>query len=144
MEIDTMGKVVVAARIENLGDVYEVEKRRLSASEVRSIDVADALADTGATMLSLPRKLIEQLGLRRVRTHMAQTATGTRSFGIHEAVRLTVQERDCVIEVSEIPDGCPVLIGQVPLELLDFVVDPKGRRLVGNPAHGGQRMIELF
>ena len=39
---------------------------------------------------------------------------------------------------------CPVLIGQVPLELLDFVVDPKGRRLIGNPEHGGEQMIEMY
>jgi hypothetical protein len=46
--------------------------------------------------------------------------------------------------VTEIPDDCPVLIGQVPLELLDFVVDPKGQRLIGNPAHGGEHMIEIY
>ena len=26
-------------------------------------------------------------------------------------------------DVSEVPDDCPVLIGQIPLESLDFVVD---------------------
>jgi hypothetical protein len=43
-----------------------------------------------------------------------------------------------------VPDDCPVLIGQVPLELLDFVVDPGGQRLIGNPAHGGEHIIELY
>jgi hypothetical protein len=37
-----------------------------------------------------------------------------------------------------------VLIGQVPLELLDFVVDPRGQKLIGNPEHGGEQMIEIF
>jgi hypothetical protein len=41
--------------------------------------------------------------------------------------KLPIQERDCVIEVAEIPDDCPPLIGQVPLEMLDFVVNPAGR-----------------
>jgi hypothetical protein len=36
------------------------------------------------------------------------------------------------------------LIGQVPLELLDFVVDPRGQRLIGNPEHGGEHIIELY
>jgi len=36
------------------------------------------------------------------------------------------------------------LIGQIPLELLDFVVDPFGQRLVGNPDHGGEHMIDMF
>jgi hypothetical protein len=37
-----------------------------------------------------------------------------------------------------------VLIGQLPLEALDFVVDPRGRRIIGNPAHGGELMYDLF
>ena len=60
------------------------------------------------------------------------------------AVRLTVQGRDCVCDVTEVNDACPVLIGQVPLELMDFLVDPSGRRLIANPAHGGERLIELM
>ena len=43
-----------------------------------------------------------------------------------------------------LPDDCPVLIGQVPLELMDFVVDPNSQRLIGNPAHGGVEMLELY
>ena len=66
------------------------------------------------------------------------------SFGIYGAVRLTVLGRDCIVEAAEIPDDCPVLIGQTPLELLDFVVDPVGQRLIGNPGHGGQQMIDMF
>jgi predicted aspartyl protease len=144
MEIVTMGKVVVSARIENLNDLYDADRERLSRDNVRAIDVNDALVDTGATMLSLPRKHIQSLGLRRHRTQTARTTAGVVSFGIYEAVRLTVQDRDCVVEVCEIPDDCPPLVGQIPLEALDFVVDPNGQKLIGNPDHGGQHMIDLF
>ena len=144
MEIVTMGKVTVPARIENLEDVYLAQKGELPAQEVRSLDVSDALVDTGATLLSVPRRLIQRLGLKRTRTRTARTAAGTVEFGIHQAVRLTVQDRDCIIEVAEVPDECPVLIGQVPLELLDFVVDTAGQKLIGNPDHGGKHMIDMF
>ncbi len=59
-------------------------------------------------------------------------------------MQLSVQERDCIVEVAEIPDECPVLIGQAPLELLDFVVDTAGQKLIGNPDHGGKQMIDVF
>ena len=58
--------------------------------------------------------------------------------------RLHLRYRECTVDVSEVADGCPVLIGQVPLELLDFVVDPAGQRLIGNPAHGGEHIIEIY
>jgi predicted aspartyl protease len=144
MEIATMGKVVVSARIENLADLVRSDAGDISADEVRRIDVHDALVDTGATMLSLPRRYIGQLGLRRHRTRTARTTAGVISFGVYEPVRLTIQDRDCVVEVCEVPDECPPLVGQVPLESLDFVVDPNGQKLIGNPDHGGQHMIDLF
>ncbi|MHC4401339.1 MAG: aspartyl protease family protein [Planctomycetota bacterium] len=144
MEIVTMGRVTVPARIENLEDVYQADRGALPAAEVRSVEVADALVDTGATLLSVPRRLVQKLGLKRTRSRTARTSAGTVEFGIHQAVRLTVEGRDCIVEVAEIPDTCPVLIGQIPLEGLDFVIDPKGQKLMGNPDHGGEQMIDMF
>jgi hypothetical protein len=59
-------------------------------------------------------------------------------------VRLTIQGRDCAIDVREVPDDFPVFVGQVPLELLDWIVDPKQQKLIGNPEHGGQHMLDVF
>jgi hypothetical protein len=44
---------------------------------------------------------------------------------------LTVQEHGCYVEAAEIPDDCMVPIGQIPLELLHFVVDTAGQELGG-------------
>ncbi len=144
MEIAVMGRVTVVARISNFQDAYQVEKGLLQREKVRSIEVPDALVDTGAMLLSLPNRLIRELDLTRQRSRTARTAAGVVSLNIFEPVVLTVQGRDCVVEVAELPDDCPVLIGQVPLELLDFVVDPAGRRLIGNPEHGGEHMMDMF
>ncbi len=144
MEIVTSGKVVVAARLENLQDALQAEAGKLPPEKVRAVEVSDALVDTGATALSLPRRLVAQLGLWCLRKRMVRTAAGTLSFGVYEPVRLKVQGRECMVEVMELPDECPVLIGQVPLELLDFVVDPAGRQLIGNPEHGGEQMIDML
>ncbi len=48
------------------------------------------------------------------------------------------------VDTMEVPDDVPVLIGQIPLEMLDLVVDLPGRRLIGNPAHGGEHILELL
>lgn len=144
MEIDTMGKVLVHAKIESLGDLLKLELGLHGPDQVRRLEVADALVDTGATFLSLPRRLIEQLGLKQFRTRKVKTSAGSITTRMYEAVRLTIQERDCTVDVAEVPDDCPVLVGQIPLEALDFVVDPVNRRLIGNPEHGGEHMIEMY
>ena len=44
----------------------------------------------------------------------------------------------------ELPDDWPVLIDRIPLQLLDLVIDPFGECSIGNPAHGGEQMIEMY
>jgi clan AA aspartic protease len=144
MGTETMGRVTVEAKVENIAELLLVERGQLSDHEVHRIEVKDAIVDTGATTLSMPRSLIQQLNLRPLRSRTARTTAGRATFHVYGAVRLTVQGRECTIDVAELPEDCPVLIGQVPLELLDFVVDPVNQRLIGNPAHGGEQMIEMY
>jgi predicted aspartyl protease len=144
METQTMGSVHVAAKIESLEDLFKVHRGLLPDEQVRRIEVTDALVDTGATLLSMPTRLIAQLGLVPVRKRQARTCAGTVTLQVYGTVRLTIQGRDCATDVSEVPDDCPVLIGQIPLELLDFVVDPVGRCLIGNPSHGGEHILDMY
>ncbi len=44
----------------------------------------------------------------------------------------------------EVPDSVPISIGQIPLEFMDFVIDPRSQTLTGNPAHGGEHMLEAY
>jgi clan AA aspartic protease len=144
METREMGRVVVEARIENMKDLWEVESGQRAANEARNVTITDALIDTGATGLSLPSRFIQQLGLSKTRERRLRTANGPRNASVYEAVRLTIQGRDCVVEVTEVDDDIPTLIGQIPLEWLDFVVDPRNQRLIGNPAHGGEWTLEAY
>jgi len=144
METPTMGKVLVVARIENLEDLFNAKRGLLADDQVRRVEVTDALVDTGATTLLLPKRMIAALGLEPVRVREARGIGGSVPMTTYRAVRLTIQGRDCAIDVGEVSDELPVLIGQVPLELLDWVVDPKNQRLIGNPEHGGEHMMDAF
>ena len=144
METDAVGRVLTEATIENLEDLWAVKRGLLSADKLRRITVRDALVDTGATLLSLPTQLIEQLGLERTASKRVITSTGEGEAAVYSAVRLTIQGRSCTMDVMEVPDNVPVLIGQLPLEHLDLVVDLRSRTLIGNPAHGGEHVYELY
>ena len=145
MEIATMGRVTTEAMVENLQDLWDVNRSMLAADQIRKVTISDALVDTGATTLSLPSRLIKDLGLRKTSSKQVTTSSGEIvEAALYDAVRLTIQDRNCTIDVLEVPDNLPALIGQIPLELLDFVVDLRGRKLIGNPAHGGEHMFELY
>jgi predicted aspartyl protease len=144
METATKSKVLVTAKIESLQDIYQAKQGALADDQVRRVEVPDALVDTGATLLSLPKQLIDRLGLECRRARRVRTSAGIVDAGVYEAVRLTIQGRECTVDVIAVPDTCPVLIGQIPLEALDFVVDPVNRKLIGNPEHGGEHMADIL
>jgi predicted aspartyl protease len=144
MKTQTMGRVLTEAMIENLNDVLNSENGTLAPEQIRRSTVTDALVDTGATMLSLPTSLIKKLGLNTYSRRRGRSATGVAEADLYAAVRLTIQGRFCTMDVMEAPDNTPVRIGQLPLDQLDFVVDLQSRALIGNPAHGGEQMYELY
>ena len=138
------GRVLTQVTIENLGDLIEVERGSRSPGDVRRATVADALVDTGATTLALPSALIGELGLKKVYEKRAKSTQGVGPVSVYEAVRLTIADRFCTVDVMEVADDMPVLVGHVPLDMLDLAVDLPGRRLTGNPAHDGEHILELF
>ncbi len=140
MESSVMGRVLTEATIENLKDLWAVERGLMPAEQARRLVVTDALVDAGATLLTLPAWLIRQLGLSRTATKRITNFNGKTEADLYEAVRLTIQGRFCTMDVLEAPDDVPILIGQLPLEHLDLVVDLRNRCLIGNPAHGGEHM----
>jgi predicted aspartyl protease len=144
METETIGRVLVEATFENRDDLAAAKEGRISADRVRRVAVTDALVDTGATYLSIPSRMIAQLGLKKLDTRRLKSSRGVVEANLYESVRLTIQGRTCHMDVIEVPDDTPVLIGQLPLEDLDFVVDLQSRSLIGNPSHGGERMCEWY
>jgi len=144
MEPDTMGQVLTEATIESLKDLWKAQHGHLPPEDVRRITVPNALVDSGATFLSLPTRIIRQLGLAPVKARKVVSSTGIAEAMRYEAVRLTIQGRDCTMDVIEVPYSVPVLIGQLPIGHLDFVIDPRSRTLIGNPAHGGEHIYEMY
>jgi hypothetical protein len=140
----TPSRFPVHARIENLEDVFRLTRGEIEPALVRSLNVDDATVDTSVVGLVMPLRLIESLGLRGSTVRTMRTPGGAVPVQMHDAVRLTIQERDCVMEVQEIPGDSPILVGRIPLLALDWVIDPSGSRLIGNPDHGGEWMSDAF
>jgi predicted aspartyl protease len=139
-----MGRVTTEATVENLQDVWDAQRGLIPPEQARRLVIPDALVDSGATLLSLPTHLIQQLGLTKVGTRNVTTSAGPGVTAMYDAVRLTIQGRFCTVDVIEVPDSVPTLIGQIPLEHLDLVINLSSRTLTGNPAHNGEHVYEMY
>jgi predicted aspartyl protease len=137
-----MGKVVIKIKLTNLFDLG-VRQRKLSTAKPREVEV-EALVDTGATRLYLKPSVIRALGLEKVDTVISQTSNGPAKRAVYEPVRLEVQGRYGNFDVVDVGENVPNLLGQIPLEYLDFVVDAKNRKLIPNPEHGDKQMSEEY
>ena len=137
-----MGKVVVKIKLTNYSDLV-VRRLKLAKGKPREVEVS-ALVDTGATRLYLKPSVIKKLGLVRTDTVRSQTTNGEAIRYKYEPVELELMGRRENFDVIEVPENVPNLLGQVPLEVLDFVVDTKNQRLIPNPAHGGEQMTEEY
>jgi len=137
-------QVRVDATIENLYDLWDAERGHLPVESVRRLALGDALVNPGDCSLIIPGGLIQKLGLQKRQEKRVCTSTGMIEVNVYDPVRLTIHGRDCTVDVIENSDDLPVVIGDAILGYLDLVVDSDSRRVIGNPAHGGEQIIELY
>jgi clan AA aspartic protease len=115
-----------------MGIVYaDLRISNFARPDLEEITV-DAVADTGAIELVIPEHLAIQLQLEELNPRELRLADGTRKVVRYAApVKVQMMGRDCV--TSAIVTGDVVLLGAVPMELMDLVVDPRTQRVMPNP-----------
>ena len=92
-----------------------------------------AMADTGALMLCIPEKVANRLELETESMREVSVADG-RSLRVPYVgpIRVAYGNRFCYVGALVLGDE--VLLGAVPMEDMDLVVDPSRRKLTVDPA----------
>jgi predicted aspartyl protease len=139
-----MGHTLVTIKIQNAFDWAAAQDAKgRKARPIRTVIIPDALVDTGTTYLCLPTRYIKELGLRLLpRTVRATTAVRVVERQLYAGALLTIEDRTDEFSVLEVPDEAPALVGVIPLEALDYMVDPTTQKLVGK--HGATRVVLLY
>jgi clan AA aspartic protease len=136
-----MREVRVDVRLTNAADEALVRRGLLPAESVRSYE-AQAFVDTGAVKSILPVQVVQQLGLAIVRKTRARYANDSgEDVDITEMVGIDINGRRTTEETLVL--GSEVLIGQTVLESLDLLVDCIAHRLIPNPEHPDQPVINV-
>jgi clan AA aspartic protease len=129
-----MGKVMTELKLINLVDLRKSEQGLLPPEQVRRLQV-EALVDTGATTLVLPADVVAALGLTEINRRKCRLADGSvGEIPTVSDLMIVILGREMSCDALVMPVGSTPLIGQIPLEALDLVVDPKSRDPSVNPA----------
>ena len=99
--------------------------------ELEEINVL-ALADTGALHLCIPEHVTLQLQLSQKQPREVQTADGKSHIVPYVSpVKISLLGRECV--TGALVFGNQVLLGAIPMEDMDLVIEPSRQQVTVNP-----------
>jgi clan AA aspartic protease len=131
-----MGTVYAEITLKNAIDVGEVQRGHLTEQEVRATTV-QALVDTGCGSLVINEDVRKTLGLVIEGSRGAKLADGTRQvYEVTEPVKIHWKNRHTACPAIVLPGADAVLLGAIPLEDMDLVVNSAMQELTG--AHGDE------
>jgi clan AA aspartic protease len=137
-----MGQVFTDITLRNAGDVILAEHGYKQEEEIRQTTV-NILVDTGAGTLVITEAMQQELGLN-TRTEKPVRMANNMSVNVKEAdpVEVHWKNRSMVCRPWVIPGAQKALLGLIPLEDMDLVVDPNEQIVVG--AHGEEQVGILY
>ncbi|NEP18845.1 MAG: clan AA aspartic protease [Leptolyngbya sp. SIO4C1] len=114
-------------------DLALVRAGYLAEDQVNRITVT-AMVDSGATMLSIPKSLGECLNLARLDSLEAELADGsTIQADVVGPIEIRFKNRKTIANALLMPDNTDILLGAIPMQGMDVLIDPKREQLIVNP-----------
>ena len=105
----------------------------IKEEDIRSCKVK-ALVDSGAYTLCINESIKDQLGLRIIDTTDAELANGTiEKIDMVGPVMIKIFNRTSICKAAVMPSDTEVLLGCIPLEDMDLIIDPLKETLVLPP-----------
>ena len=128
-----MGITYADITLTNSGDLTLLHKGYIEKKEVKTTSVA-ALVDTGASMLTIPRSIQKQLGLPKIDEQNVELGNGSIiTVDVVGPVEIRFENRVTITTAVVLPDEIEVLLGAIPLQAMDVLIDLRRERLVVNP-----------
>jgi clan AA aspartic protease len=131
-----MGTVYSEIILKNSLDVGKAREGLIPEHQIHTV-AATALVDTGAGTLVIDEDTCKKLGLVTKGLQRGTLANGASTlYQVTEPVDVHWNDRETTCRAIVVPGADNILLGAIPLEDMDLIVDPKGRQLVG--AHGSE------
>ena len=124
-----MGLIQTELELVNGDDLALVRRGKMTSDEVRSMKVT-ALVDSGAAMLAINESIRVQLGLMKVEERLAELADGSvQKFDVVGPIEVRIPHRRCSVDAMVLPGDSEVLLGAIPMEDMDLIIEPKAQTI---------------
>jgi clan AA aspartic protease len=128
-----MGLIHTDIELINGGDLELLRRGMIPESNVRRKTV-NALVDRGALMLAINERIRGELGLLKVDERVAEYADGSTAVcDVVGPIEVCIPNRRCNVDALVLPGDCDVLLGAIPMEDMDLIIDPKSQTVRIDP-----------
>ena len=128
-----MGLVYADIELLSADDLALHRRGYLTEEEIKRVRVT-AMVDTGAYMLVINDHIKQQLDLPVIEEQAVRLADDTeRRVEIVGPVEVRFENRSTTVRAVVFPGDAEPLLGAIPIEGMDVVIDPRQRRLIVNP-----------
>ncbi len=138
-----MTKIIQKVKLTNSFHLFAAEKGWIKKKDVKSL-VINMWVDSGAAMVCLPSRLISELGLEKKSEKQIATTSGYVLNSLYSPVTISILGQEVELNIMEIPDGVPPLLGSIALEALNLVVNQRKQIIESNPQQNGKYFIGLI
>ena len=115
-------------------DLVLARRGYIEPENVKKITV-NALVDSGAYMLAINESIKLQLDLPKLEEQIAELADGSQlKLEIVGPVEVRFENRSTTCRAMVLSGDTEVLLGAIPVEDMDVLIDPRQQRLIVNPA----------
>lgn len=128
-----MGLVYADVELISGDDIVLHRHGFLTEDKIKRINIR-ALVDSGAYMLVISERIKDQLDLTVIETQVFRLANETEIRAeVVGPVEVRFENRSTTVRAAVLPGDVEVLLGSIPMEDMDVVIDPKRQRLIVNP-----------
>ncbi len=129
-----MGLVYAEIELISGDDLVLYRKGYVQKDQIKRMQV-EALVDSGAYMLAINQRIKSQLDLPPVDEQVAELADGSQvRLEIVGPIEIRFKNRRANVDAMVLPGDSEVLLGSIPMEDMDVLIDPKQQKLIVNPA----------
>ena len=128
-----MGHVYADITLLNSVDVVLAKRGDLPKENIRKMEV-NAMVDSGAMTLTITEEIAEQLGLEvQDRTEVTLADGSFRKCDFVGPVDVRFENRLISCNALVLPGADEILLGVIPLEGMDVLIDPVSQKLIVHP-----------
>ena len=138
-----MAKIIQKVKLTNSFHLFAADKGWIKKKEIKSL-VINMWVDSGAAMVCLPSRMISELGLEKKSEKQIATTSGYVLSSLYSPVTISILDREIELNIMEIPDGVPPLLGSIALEAMNLVVNPRKQIVESNPQLNRKYFIGLI